>query len=179
MRQSDAQRIQEFYNRLDIAKRKADNGIEAFFREQSGEKLPDVRKANDYAFKVFRDMWFIQDEWLERNGRFFQGKATMKSPPELGSGSKVEFDFGLTDQVENWKDIGYLDQEAPVSVKSDVYEGPNGKGYTITVQFKLNEQNWTMKMHEGPEDRGTSFIWEHPKPTIQSTFAPAGASADE
>ena len=118
-----------------------------------------LRKINDYSFRFFRDMWFIQSEWYDRNGRYFQGKETMKDIPVVGKNSEVSYKFGLTDQVENWRDVGYLDKYAPVSVKSDVYSRPKGDGYILTIKFVFNTEVWQIQMHEGPEDRSESFVW--------------------
>lgn len=151
-----------FLNKLDLAKNTADNSLEAYLRDTAQiHLLTQVRKVNDYAFRVFRDMWFVQDEWYQRNGRYFQGKETVKPFPPLGKNAAVTYlqDSGLSHQIENWNDVGYRDEYVPVSIRSDVYSGPKGDGYIVTIAFNFNKKDWKIYMHEGPEDRGESFVW--------------------
>lgn len=152
--------VRDFLNTLDHAKRGADKVFKGKYANSDQEELSRLRKVNDYTFRIFRDLWFIQSDWHARNGRYFQGKETIPNFPRLGKNSAVEYGFGLTDQVENWRDVGYGDKYAPVSLRSDVYSGPEGDGYIITMTFLVGDKKWTIFMHEGPEDRGESFVWQ-------------------
>jgi hypothetical protein len=155
---ADASSSRPILNELDSAKRKADTALV----HQLGDQVPveRLRTINDYTFKIFRHMRFVQKKWFEANGRFFQGKPTMASPPSHVMDGKIEFAFGLTDQVDDWRDIGYVDRLAPVELRCDMYEGPQGHGYIVTASVRVNGEVWRNEMHVGPEPRGViQYLW--------------------
>jgi hypothetical protein len=145
-------------NELDSAKRRGD---ETLSRELARESpIERLRAVNDYTFKVFRQMRFVQEKWFKANGRFFQGKSTMPSPPPVSTDGRVALEFGLTDQVDDWRDVGYVDQIAPVQLRADVYEGPQGHGYIVTARFLAGQRLWANHMHVGPEQRNVhQYVW--------------------
>lgn len=55
--------------------------------------------------------------------------------------------------------MGYQDEYAPVLLRVDIYEGPTGHGFIVTAEVRIDGLVWQNQMHEGPEDRGPSFIW--------------------
>lgn len=159
IRPDDPEQAQYFLNHVDLGKRNADNSLEKAF--QGTKDLERLRQINDYTFKIFRDLWFAQKSWLTRNGRYFQGKVTMPQPPHNLSNQPIEHRFGLSDQVDDWLDIGYEEQYAPVQLECHVYNGPKGHGYTILAKFLYEGQVWTNQMHVGSErsrDAG-NFTW--------------------
>jgi hypothetical protein len=145
-------------NELDLAKRRADETLSQELRQQA--PIERLRVVNDYTFKLFRQMRFVQEKWFNANGRFFQGKATMPSPPSVLTDGRVALESGLTDQVDDWRDVGYVDQSAPVQLRADVYEGPQGHGYIVTAKMLVGRQVWLNQMHVGPEQRNVQqYVW--------------------
>ena len=124
-----------------------------------------VRVVNDYTFRAYQDLHDIEQAWFDAKGRYFQGKRTMSAVPDFRENRRVELGFGLTDQVDDWRDVGYQDEYAPILLRVDVYSGPKGHGFIVTAEVKIDGQVWQNQMHEGPEDRGPSFIWtRQPQP---------------
>jgi hypothetical protein len=155
-------------NELDAAKGKADEAIRRI--HQLGERVPveRLRAINDYTFRVFRDIRFVQGKWFQENARFFQGKPTMPHPPGGEADARVEFAFGPTDQVDDWRAVGYADQFAPVQLWCDVYGGPLGQGYIVTARLTLAGKVWHNQMQVGPEARGViNYLWK-PAPPLES-----------
>ena len=83
----------------------------------------------------------------------------MPSIPDYRRNEKVNLGFGLTDQVDDWRTIGYLDDYAPVQLECHVYEGPNGHGYILKARVRINGVIWRNQMHIGLENRGPSYVW--------------------
>ena len=76
----------------------------------------------------------------------------MPNIPDYTTDGKVELGFGLSDQVDDWHSIGYVDEYAPVQLECHVYDGPHGHGFTVFSRVKINDAVWQNKMHIGPED---------------------------
>jgi len=107
--------------------------------------------ANDYTFKVYKEIWFVQERWRAVNGRYFQGKSTMPEAPDYLAGGRVDLGVGLTDQVDDWFTVGYSDAIAPVQLRCDVYSGPQGDGYTVQAHVSVLGALWRNQMHIGSE----------------------------
>ncbi len=147
-----------FLNALDRAKRRADE--EWIVALKATADTSRLHVVNDYVFKVFRHLHFVESAWLKAHGRYFQGKLTMPTAPDYRANAPVALGVGLTDQVDDWRDVGYVDQYAPVALRTDVYEGPGGHGYVVTAQVRVNADLWQNQMHEGPEPREVrQFRW--------------------
>jgi hypothetical protein len=140
-------------NRLDLNKSRADSDwLEKVVSITDIEK-ERLRKINDYAFRFYRDFVLLQALWFRDNGRFFQGKPTTQKVPDFNQDASVIQSFGLTDQIEDWRDVGYVDRYAPLQITSDVYEmpTPNGHGYQVTLKVSIEGVVWTNKLHVGPD----------------------------
>lgn len=109
-----------------------------------------IQKIDDYLFKIYRDIWFIQKKWKEIKDRYFQGKITMIEIPDYLSDGKVEIS-GLSNQTDDWKDLGYTEEYAPVQLECHVYEGLSGHGFIVFARVKIKGDIWENKMHIGPE----------------------------
>jgi hypothetical protein len=157
----------QFLNMLDRAKRRADD---ARIRVQA-LPLEDQRsrEIQDYIFRIYKEIWFIQRKWMQVNGRYFQGRTTMPTVPLFERDGRVEFGFGLSDQVDGWVDIGYIDEYAPVQLECHVYQGPEGHGFIVYARVQVDEEIWITQMHYGPEDYRDSnnYLWvKEGKPDI-------------
>ncbi len=146
------------YNELDLAKAQADRDL---IQALSGTAdVVRLRRINDYVFRIHKDFLLTQELWFKTNGRYFQGKATMPRPPEYAQDGAVAPGFGVTDQVDNWLDVGYADEYAPVQLTCDVYNGPAGQGYIVTARFMAGGRVWSNRMHVGAEKRNVeNFRW--------------------
>jgi hypothetical protein len=158
----------KFLNSLDREKSKACDILEKEFDRKS-ERANRATRVNDYAFKALRDIWFIQQDVFRAHGRYFQGKETINPAPRIGHNGQVDFQETLTDQISDWKEFGYQDQFAPVSIRCHVYESPKGHGYKARCSFRMGGDLWIIEMHVGPEDHRDSdqLRWRiQPSPEI-------------
>ena len=131
------------------------------------ERLQDV---HDYVFKAAKYLWHIQQNWAEANGRYFQGKKTMPEPPDYKSNAEVSLPRGLTDQIDGWREIGYVDEFAPVQLECHTYRSEEGDGYIFKARVKVSDAPWILNMDYGPLDRfgSQNLRWqpENPTPSI-------------
>lgn len=114
------------------------------------ERLQDV---HDYVFKVAKYLWHIQQNWAEANGRYFQGKKTMPEPPDYRFNAEVSLPQELTDQVDGWREIGYIDDVSPAQLECHTYRSSEGDGYIFKARVKVNGTTWILNMDYGPLDR--------------------------
>jgi hypothetical protein len=91
-------------------------------------------------------------------GRFFQGLPTHAAPvahtdTEDGATAAGRLTVRPTDQDEDW--LALLPEwngiGMPTRSQIDVYDGPQGKGWTWTVEATHNGQLWRRVHHVGPE----------------------------
>jgi hypothetical protein len=150
-----------------------DHSKDAFFDEQKRRSDCEMEKVlpprdlerfriiQDYLFRFYKQFWQVQTEWYKSRGRYFQGKKTMPHVPSFKRDGKVKSGYGLTDQVDDWSAIGYLDVFSPVQLECHVYDGPDGKGYTVFARVKAQGKIWRHKMHWGPEkgEELDNFRW--------------------
>lgn len=149
----------EVRQQLEDGKRRAYKILKKAGRNDSmRERLAEI---NGYVFRVYHDMLLIQSHMRKSRGKYFQWQPTMPSPPSYKRDSYVFERRSASDQIGNWRDIGYLDECAPVQLKCDIYDGPSGAGFIITVRFKIDDQVWKSVLHEGPEDRNIeNYVWK-------------------
>lgn len=148
-----------FLKELDSNKRLSDQSIMTFL-SKSNIDINRIRKINDYLFKIYRDIWFIQKKWKEIKDRYFQGRVTMIEIPDYLSDGEVHI-TGLSDQTDDWEDIGYMEEYAPIQLECHVYEGPSGHGFVVFGKIKINGEIWQNKMHIGSEiyRNDNNFMW--------------------
>ena len=134
---------------LDRAKRKADDSL----TKNVGKGIDSgrLREINHYVFKIYRDLWFIQKQWYGKRGIYYQGIKTMPDAPEYKRDSKIVVPYNLNDQTDDWEDIGYLEEYAPVQLECHPYNGPSGQGFTIMTRVNIDGDIWTNRLHYGPE----------------------------
>jgi len=139
----------QFLHILDLAKRKADDSlIKKIGTPQNTGRLRDI---NHYVFKIYRDFWFIQQQWHNKRGVYFQGIKTMPDAPECKRDNKVVIPYNLNDQTDDWEDIGYLEEYAPVQLECHPYNSPSGQGFAIMARVNIDGDIWINRLHYGPE----------------------------
>lgn len=116
---------------------------------------------NDFVFQLFRDMWFVQRNWFDVHGRYFQGLPSALVIPEYYADSHVNL-IAPTDQLDGWADLGLLQLTVPVQFWCDMYQAPDGHGYKVLCLVRVNDHIWANQMHQGPEFYRSSgnFRWQ-------------------
>lgn len=153
-----------FVERLELAKRKV---YDDWIRCRPPHEQGRFHRINDYAFRIFRDLCFIQERWHSLHRRYFQGLRTMRDPPSYKNDARVEIEFGPHYQLDHWSDLGYADEFAPVQIVCDQYVGPRGDGFNVFARVKIRDRVWQIAMYFGAEadDQPPSFVWiEMPRP---------------
>lgn len=117
-----------------------------------GATLPVETNAiaiNTEVASIFSELQTTQNNYFKTKKKYFQGIL----PPLKSGDTKTSFDKTLkpTDQTETWADFGFVNDTTLISYAIDVYEGPNGKGYTIRAEFKKNGEHYAITRHYGPE----------------------------
>lgn len=99
-----------------------------------------------------------QSTYFGSKGKYFQGIATNNAPSDL---AEVVPDLTKkpTDQAESWADVGItLKATLPVKFQVDVYDGPQGKGWTIGAEVIIDGKTYVTRVQgAGNEDR--AFDW--------------------
>jgi hypothetical protein len=86
---------------------------------------------------------------------YFQSLASHSVVPADGAAlAPDKLASGPTDQAETltafWSDA-QLVAEIPYSFRTDVYDGPDGQGYVLSVQVQLGGELWERSVNVGPE----------------------------
>ncbi len=150
---------------MDVAKRHAYQRL----RDELSDNVDLERFAvvNDYVFRAFRELWFVQKRLFEARSNYFQGKKTMPNPPDYKRDGEVKFDFGLHDRVDDWTSIGYTEEFVPVQLECHEYVGPHGRGFIAFGRARVNGDVWEIQMHIGPEEYrdAKNYQWKklHPR----------------
>ncbi len=97
----------------------------------------------------------FESTYLASAGRYFQALASHSTPPDDGKTLPPDkLNAGPTDQVEKlsylWQQL-QLDAALPYSSQVDVYDGPKGRGYVLTVSVLLGGELWVRAINTGPE----------------------------
>ena len=108
-----------------------------------------------------------QARYLARHGRYWQGVAALASPPDDGARVAADWTRKPTDQQESWADVFVSDADGddrlpatvPARVRVDVYDGPRGKGWSLTVEIQKGGRTFARTWHVGPED-GREAPWQ-------------------
>ncbi len=75
----------------------------------------------------------------------------MPDIPDCKQDGKVVIPYNLNDQTDDWEDIGYLDEFAPVQLECHPYNAPTGQGFTVMARFNIDGDVWINQWHYGPE----------------------------
>lgn len=84
---------------------------------------------------------------------YFQGLQTHSVLPDGGNDVAADrLNIHPTDQAEPWTTFGTpLPGPFPAALTLDVYEGPLGKGFTVTADFTHSGIHWQRTRNRGPE----------------------------
>ena len=114
------------------------NAIENF-RATHGPKI--VARQNAYA--------------AAHGGRYWQGILTPSTTPYDGASVTADYSRRPTDQLERWSDIfvaaDVLPANIPGQISVDVYDGPAGKGWTVTLVGTKAGIRYSRTWNVGPE----------------------------
>jgi len=102
-----------------------------------------------------------QEKYHTKHGRYFQGLASDTLVRDLSLDLK-RFNRVRrpTDQAADWVDFGLRDISVRGTYRVDVYQGPGGWGYVMTVSIKANDQIYSLSRNVGPEIwRDTNLIF--------------------
>ena len=105
------------------------------------------------------------------NGRYWQGIITPTVPPDDGASVAADYTKKPTDQLERWADVfkaaDALPANIPCQISVDVYDGPLGKGWTVTLQGTKASKMYTRTWNVGPETwRETAWVVIDPWPPV-------------
>ena len=99
----------------------------------------------------------VQNDYAAgHSGRYWQGIVTPATPPDDGALVNPDLARKPTDQPERWIDVftggrALPNTNWPASIHVDVYDGPDGKGWSVTVTYTKGGETWSRTFHVGPE----------------------------
>lgn len=105
----------------------------------------------------------VQNQYFNK-GINFQGINTPATIPNDGGTVVPDLTKKPTDQAESWEDMfnvadgTALDSPWNVQMQIDVYNGPLGKGWTLTARARKDTTLMSKVWSFGPEDRATDWI---------------------
>lgn len=129
------------------------------------EKLPDL-----LSVIMSKQVSFA----IEHGGKFWQGFSTKEAPPSDGMIAKSDVGIKSPNDSEPWPSE-IISDDMPMSVRVDVYDGPLGKGYTVTSSVSISSEIWERVDHVGPE-RWRGRDWYALKSDFKAIDAPTEES---
>jgi hypothetical protein len=111
-------------------------------------------KVEAWRYSVAAAIASRQNAYLAAHGRYWQGILTPVAVPVEAADTVPDLTLRPTDQMERWSDFlsGLTVTTIPCSIRIDVYDGPLGQGYTVTVEVVSESSVWIRTYHVGPED---------------------------
>jgi len=102
-----------------------------------------------------------QNAYFATHGRYWQGIVTPGVRPDDGGSVVPNYTFKPTDQATSWADhfsgANALPGSIPAQIAIDVYDGPLGKGYTITLFITKAGRLYARTWNVGPENRDAAW----------------------
>lgn len=125
--------------------------------------MPTLAQLRDRVDTFVSNHWSTvvarQENYRANKGQYWQGLLTHTNIPNHLSGGFADaiadrLNINPTDQFENWKNVfpEWDGVALPAALQVDVYDGPSGKGWTITVWVKFNGTIYTRTVNVGPEN---------------------------
>ena len=123
---------------------------------------PDVAESltawlKNASHATWRNLAKVRQEAYAANhgGRYWQGIATPSNLPDDGALVAADYTKKPHDQAERWTDIFFgadvLPTNIPAQAQVDVYDGPQGKGWTVTLRGTKNGNLYWRTWNVGPE----------------------------
>jgi len=128
--------------------------------------VPQIKAAIE-GFWVNHGAKFInrQDDYFARVAgySYWQGIRTPDAIPDNGAVLPADYTKHPADQIETWADrfagTYALPGTLQAQISVDVYDGPIGKGWSVTVHFTKDAILYSKTWHYGPETwRGHDWI---------------------
>jgi hypothetical protein len=125
--------------------------------------MPQLAQVQAAADAFVQSTWWTtlttrQGNYFASHGRFFQGLSTHAVLPAHTNGrddSKPpdRLTTRPTDQTETWMDQlpEWASTTMPASVRINVYDGPFGHGWTVTLELTHSGVIWRRTVNVGPE----------------------------
>jgi hypothetical protein len=142
---------------------------------QTGLPTTAENKTDFYAeLKAVRDSIVVKEDlYFKKNKKYFQGLPSDTTSRDISlSLKRFERSLKPDDQKETWEDFGLKDISVRGTYRVDVYNGPAGWGYIISVSIAVEKDKYELIENLGPEqmkDTGSEFI----KTTAASRLAAA------
>lgn len=92
-----------------------------------------------------------QSAYLKKNGRYWQGLRTHDDLPKDGERKPAQLKRRPSDQPEDWEAFGFSLGAVEASFRVDTYDGPKGKGYTVTTEVEIEGKAYARVVNFGPE----------------------------
>lgn len=106
-----------------------------------------------------------QEAYLTARNINWQGIISHVTIPDDGVATAPDLTRRPTDQNERWQDVftgaNLLPATWPIAVQVDVYDGPSGKGWTITVLATKNGITYSRTWNFGPETWREDGLWRN------------------
>lgn len=116
--------------------------------------LKETQAKIDQVVDQHRDhVWGRQVAYFGPEGRYFQGLATHSAKPADGAVTAPDALANKpTDQAKSWNDAGFaLPATMPMSLAINAYEGPQGHGYELILEFEFGGASYRRVENIGPE----------------------------
>lgn len=106
----------------------------------------------------------VQTVYYEAHGRYWQGILTPASLPDETTKERTpDLKVKPTDQEESWealfKGADILPPKWPAQLQIDVYDGPRGKGWTVTLRASEGGKPQVRTWNFGPEKERDTGKW--------------------
>jgi len=99
---------------------------------------------------IVNQMASKQEQYIKDHGTYWQGLSTHDFVPSKNEA--LNPDRKPSDVDKSWKDMGFiLGKNSRFLLKTDVYDGPDGNGYTITIRTIENGKLFEKVLNFGNE----------------------------
>jgi hypothetical protein len=138
--------------------------------------LPTLTQVRDTIDTFVTNRWPTivarQENFRTNRGRYWQGLFTHTLAPAWtsaadGSSLGDRLSEGPGDQFSTWLNVfpEWATELLPARVRIDVYDGPDGQGWVVTVEATHNGNLWRRVVNVGPESYRAQ-PWTQVVPTV-------------
>ena len=112
-------------------------------------------QANAAFSELEASMATFQSNYLQANGRYWQGIKTPQVPPKDGQKKSLEKNIRPSDQAQDWTAAPGLSLQYPIAMAVHTYLGPQGHGYVLRGEVVIGQDTWFRVKNVGPENYRT------------------------